>query len=64
VSGDRRHQEQSATATLKHRLQEAVGARTWSLEGEIARKLAKQDRQASLLRPTGKLRLPTRKFLR
>lgn len=38
--------EHSATAILEQRLREAIGSRNWSLVGEIAKKLAKQDRQA------------------
>jgi hypothetical protein len=38
--------EHSATAMLEQRLREAVAFRSWSLVGEIAKKLAKQDRQA------------------
>jgi len=36
----------SATVVLEQRLREAIGARIWPLVGEIAKKLAKQDRQA------------------
>jgi hypothetical protein len=38
--------EHSATAILEQRLRGAIGSRNWSLVGEIAKKLAKQDRQA------------------
>ena len=38
--------EHSATAILEQRLRGAIGSRSWSLVGEIAKKLAKQDRQA------------------
>jgi hypothetical protein len=38
--------EHFATAMLEKRLREAVASRNWSLVGEIAKKLAKQDRQA------------------
>jgi hypothetical protein len=39
-------QEHSATAILEQRLRDAVGTRNWPLVSEIAKKLAKQDRQA------------------
>ncbi len=38
--------EHSATAILEQRLREAITTRNWPLVGEIAKKLAKQDRQA------------------
>jgi integrase len=38
--------EHSATAILEQRLRDAIGARNWPLVGEVAKKLAKQDRQA------------------
>ena len=38
--------QHSPTAMLEQRLREAVGSRNWPLVGEIAKKLAKQDRQA------------------
>jgi hypothetical protein len=38
--------EHSATAVLEQRLREAIGSRNWPLVGEIAKKLAGQDRQA------------------
>jgi integrase len=38
--------EHSATAILEQRLRNAIGSRNWPLVGEIAKKLAKQDRQA------------------
>jgi hypothetical protein len=38
--------EHSATALLEQRLREAITAQNWPLVGEIAKKLAKQDRQA------------------
>ncbi len=38
--------EHSATALLEQRLRDAIGSRKWPLVGEIAKKLAKQDRQA------------------
>jgi hypothetical protein len=36
----------SATAILEQRLRDATGSRNWPLVGEIAKKLAKQDREA------------------
>jgi hypothetical protein len=38
--------EHSATAVLEQRLREAIGSRNWPLVGQIAKKLAGQDRQA------------------
>jgi hypothetical protein len=38
--------KQSATAILEQRLRDAIGSRNWLLVGEIAKQLAKQDRQA------------------
>ena len=38
--------EHSATALLEQRLRDAIGSRNWPLVGEIAKNLAKQDRQA------------------
>lgn len=38
--------EHSATALLEQRLREAITAQNWPLVGEIAKKIAKQDRQA------------------
>jgi hypothetical protein len=38
--------EHSPTAMLEQRLREAVGSRNWPLVGEIAKKLAKRDREA------------------
>ena len=38
--------EHSATAILEQRLRDAIGSRNWPLVGEVAKKLAKQDRQA------------------
>ena len=38
--------EHSATAVLEQRLREAIGSRNWQLVGQIAKKLAGQDRQA------------------
>ncbi len=38
--------EHSATAMLDQRLREAVASRSWSLVGEIAKKLTKRDREA------------------
>ena len=38
--------EHSATAVLEQRLREAIGSRNWRLVGQIAKKLAGQDRQA------------------
>jgi hypothetical protein len=38
--------EHSATAILEQRLRGAIGSRNWPLVVEVAKKLAKQDRQA------------------
>ncbi len=38
--------EHSATAILEQRLRDAIGSRNWPLVGQIAKKLAGQDRQA------------------
>lgn len=38
--------EHSGTAVLEQRLRKAIGSRNWPLVGQIAKKLAKQDRHA------------------
>jgi hypothetical protein len=38
--------EHSATAVLEQGLRDAIGSRHWPLVGQIAKKLAGQDRQA------------------
>jgi hypothetical protein len=38
--------EHSATAILEQRLRGAIGSPNWPLVGEVAKKLAKHDRQA------------------
>jgi hypothetical protein len=45
VAGAFRH-EHSTTTLLEPRLRDAIGSRNWPLVGEVAKKLAKQDRQS------------------